>query len=81
MRYYVESENNKGTTLNINKKFKSKLFHTSTTQKVLQHRVFNLSTWHSIKTIRDRKGEGNLHQAHLNVYRSTHSTNESMNLR
>lgn len=44
MRYYVQGENNKGAALNLNKKFKSKLFHMSTAQKVLQHRVFNLST-------------------------------------
>lgn len=34
------------------------MFHTSTTQKVLQHRVFSLCTRHSMKTIRKKETKG-----------------------
>lgn len=53
MRYCVQGENNKGTALIVNKKFKSKLFHNP--ESILQHRVFNLSTRHSIQAV--TKGE------------------------
>lgn len=55
MRHHVQGENSKAAALNVNEKYKSKLFHVSTAQQVLPHRVFTLSMWHRERTI--GKGE------------------------
>lgn len=43
MRRHVQGENSTKAALNVNEKYKCKLFHMSTAQQVLPHRVFTLS--------------------------------------
>lgn len=66
----MKGENNKVAALNTNVKDKTKLFHMSTAQQVLPHRVFILSMQHTARAIRiENNDEGNLNQPHLKVYR------------
>lgn len=51
MRHHVQVENCKEAALNVNEKYKKKLFHMSTAQEVLPHRVFTLSMWHRERII------------------------------